>query len=501
MGKNRIALFLLLLVFIHGVMIMTATGYEEEAEEEYVWGSEGEGEQWGRGEEGEEEWGGGGGEKGRFLMRESRQVIRTEAGDMRVVLSPRGRIIEKPMHIGFLTMEPQSLFVPQYLDSSLLIFVRRGEARLGVMCEDEFGEKRLKAGDIYWIPAGSVFYLVNTGIGQRLHVICSIDPADSLGLETFQSFYIGGGAHPPSILSGFDIDTLATAFNVSGAELRQMLTGQVGGPIVHIAGGERAPALWTKFLELRDEEKHMHLKRISGMSRESSSGYRETEEHSGWMSWRKLLRSMLSREGTNRKTRCEDSYNIYDRKPDFRNDYGWSIALDSADYRPLKHSGISVYLVILNAGSMMAPHMNPTATEYGVVLSGAGDIEVVLPNGKLAMKRRVAEGDVFWIPRYFAFCQIASRTGPFKFFGFTTSARRNRPQFFVGSNSLLRSLNIPELAAAFGVDNDTMRRFVGAQGEAVILPTAGAAPPDVTEKKAKTSKVAKKVIDGVMGLF
>ena len=84
------------------------------------------------GYEGEEEQGGGGGgggggrERGGFMMKESRQVIKSEGGEMRVVISPRGRIIEKPMHIGFLTMEPKTLFVPQYLDSSLLIFIRQG---------------------------------------------------------------------------------------------------------------------------------------------------------------------------------------------------------------------------------------------------------------------------------------------------------------------------------------------------------------------------------------
>lgn len=81
------------------------------------------------GYEGEEEqWGGGGGERERegFMMKEWRQVIKSEGGEMRVVISPRGRIIEKPMHIGFLTMEPKTLFVPQYLDSNLLIFIRQG---------------------------------------------------------------------------------------------------------------------------------------------------------------------------------------------------------------------------------------------------------------------------------------------------------------------------------------------------------------------------------------
>ena len=130
---------------------------------------------------------------------------------------------------------------------------------------------------------------------------------------------------------------------------------------------------------------------------------------------------------------------------------------------------------------MMSPHMNPTATEYGIVLSGSGEIQVVLPNGTSAMNMRVSPGDVFWIPRYFAFCQIASRIAPFEFVGFTTSAYKNRPQFLVGSNSLLRSLNLTSLAMAFGVDEGTMKRFIEAQREAVILPSASAAPPHEDE--------------------
>lgn len=60
-----------------------------------------------------------------------------------------------------------------------------GDAKLGFIYGDELEERRLKTGDIYVIPAGSVFYLVNIGEGQRLHLICSIDPSTSLG-DTFQ---------------------------------------------------------------------------------------------------------------------------------------------------------------------------------------------------------------------------------------------------------------------------------------------------------------------------
>jgi len=149
MEKNKRAIgFLLLVVLINGVMMTRSNGYEGEEE----WGGAGGGEwggaegggawggggggggAWGGEGEGGGEWGGGGeggggGRRGWFMMRESRQVIKSEGGEMRVVLSPRGRIIEKPMHIGFLTMEPKTLFVPQYLDSSLLIFIRQGISR------------------------------------------------------------------------------------------------------------------------------------------------------------------------------------------------------------------------------------------------------------------------------------------------------------------------------------------------------------------------------------
>jgi hypothetical protein len=136
-------------------------------------------------------------------------------------------------------------------------------------------------------------------------------------------------------------------------------------------------------------------------------------------------------------------------------------------------------------GSMMAPHVNPRATEYGVVLGGEGDIQVVFPNGTLAMSATVRPGDVFWIPRYFPFAQVASQTGPFEFFGFTTSARRNRPQFLAGATSVLRTMLGPELAASFGVPEEELREVVHAQKEAVILPPVQEKEPRVIRQMVK----------------
>lgn len=152
----------------------------------------------------------------------------------------------------------------------------------------------------------------------------------------------------------------------------------------------------------------------------------------------------------------------------------------------LTESGIMVFSH--KQGSMMAPHVNPTATEYGIVLRGSGTIQIAYPNGSSALKAKVREGDIFWVPRYFPFCQVSSRSGPLEFFGFTTSARKNRPQFLAGQNSLLHVLNGPELAASLGTTDERMRSFLDAQREAVILPSSSAAPPDEIMEEEEEGK-------------
>ncbi|XP_077233003.1 vicilin-like seed storage protein At2g28490 [Tasmannia lanceolata] len=449
MGSSIMHKFLILFL-IFSIPMILVNGYEEEEEEHHHGG------------------GGGGGERrGKiFMLEHSKQVVKTEGGEVRILKGYRGRGIGTPMHIGFILMEPNTLYIPQYIDSSLILFVRRGEMRIGWIYEDKLVEKDLKTGDIYRIPAGSAFYMVNIGKGQRLQIICSVDTSESLGDDTFQAFYIGGGTYPTPVLAGFEMRTLTTAFNVSTDELATILGRQKGGPIVFMRGSESDQKnVWTSLMKLKQKE------REEQRQFEEDGEDREQEEVKEW-TWRKFLRSFIGKENKRRESGVgyPDSYNLYDRSPDFKNNYGWSLAIDENDYKPLRHSGIGVYYVNLTAGSMMAPHVNPTATEYGVVLSGVGTIQVVFPNGSLAMNTEVHEGDAFWIPRYFPFCQIASRSGAFEFFGFTTSSRTNRPQFLAGASSVLRTMSGPEMAAAFDVSLERYRKFVEAQRESIILP-------------------------------
>ncbi|KAF0913659.1 hypothetical protein E2562_023760 [Oryza meyeriana var. granulata] len=496
------------------------------------WEEEREGE-WRPEEEDEGKGGGGGGEdpgpkpkpagRGLFVLDRGEKVVESEGGHVRVVRGrpwPPSTVVPDPwqrgwsapsgcreglMHIGFITMEPKTLFVPQYVDSNLILFVQLGEVKIGWIHKDKLVEKNLKMGDILHLDAGSTFYMVNSGKGQRLKIICSIDASDNIGFGPYQAFFLGGGGggagHPQSVLAGFDPKTLVTAFNTTYDELAQTLLVETGrGPIVYyvtepVSGGDEHRVMQGAQRGVVYKEGARRGEAVAaGQWRPVGRGEEEEEsvdEPSSTWSWRTLVGRLLGVGGgasnsvtaqPNKKkdktVRAPEPYNIYEHGAGFRNTYGRSIAVDKHDYEPLDHSDIGVYLVNLSAGSMMAPHVNPRATEYGVVLSGTGYIQVVFPNGSLAMSATLRAGDVFYIPRYFPFCQVASRGGPFVFFGFTTSARRNHPQFLVGDSSVLHALLGPELASAFGVPEEAMRKLVLAQKEAVILPS-------LPEKKKK----------------
>ncbi|XP_004242092.1 vicilin-like seed storage protein At2g28490 [Solanum lycopersicum] len=444
--EDRRTLLLLVLVLFSALVSSVSANEEEEIEQRT------QGEKW-------------------FVLRQLHNVVQTDAGSMRMVKGGyrRDSFLHSPMHIGFISMEPTSLFIPQYLDSNLILFVHHGEARVGHIHSGELVERHLKHGDVYTIPAGSAFYLENRLENQRLRIICSIDiTSESMGWHAFQSFFIGGGTHTVSVLAGFDHNTLATALNVSPEELQTFLTRQTSGPIVHISGSHHKN-MWSEFLAQEPHQKLAHLKRIVNFGEEASP----KEEKSTW-SLRKFLLNLVNRKNVinHHHHKAPSVYNLYKKKPNFKNHHGWSKNVDSSDYSPLEQSGNGVYLVNLSPGSMMAPHVNPSAIEYGVVLKGTGRIQIVYPNGTLAMNARVQEGDVFWVPRYFPFCQIASTNGHFEFFGFTTSARRNHQQFLVGKNSLMQSLRGPEFAAAFGIDEKRLKRIANAQHEQVILPAS-----------------------------
>uniref|UniRef100_A0A7N0ZT31 Cupin type-1 domain-containing protein n=1 Tax=Kalanchoe fedtschenkoi TaxID=63787 RepID=A0A7N0ZT31_KALFE len=315
---------------------------------------------------------GGGGSS--FLMHDSKLVVKTSAGHMSVVRGLGRLQMQTSMHIGFISMDPNSLFVPQYMDSNLILFVHQGQAKVGSICQDELVERGLSEGDVFRIPAGSAFYILNKH-SETLNIVCSIDMSDSLGGGPFQAFSIGGGTFPKSVLAGFSHNALTSAFNVSMEQLGKIMTRQDKGPIISLSD----PA--TVLFEMKEAERIKLLKKAIQVDDQD-----EEFNDRSW-SWRKLLSSVFGQ--AEEPKHSGHVINLYDRKPDFKNDYGWSVSIDQKHYSPLKHSGIGIYYVSLSAGSMLAPHVNPTATEYGIVLRGTGSIQIVFPNGTSALDAKV----------------------------------------------------------------------------------------------------------------
>ncbi|MBA0798958.1 hypothetical protein Gohar_009503 [Gossypium harknessii] len=181
------------------------------------------------------------------LVAKLRACNKTDAGEMRVVRSHGRRIFEKLLHIGFTKMEPRTLFLPLYLDSNLILFVHTGQATVGLIYKDHMVERELKNGDVYQISASSTFYILNTEESQRLHIICSIDPSESLNMGTFQ----------------------VLASKVSG-----ILRKQQEGPIVYLTHFYGS-SIWTKFSLLEQQDRLKHVKRMV---------HERTEEEKEW-SW------------------------------------------------------------------------------------------------------------------------------------------------------------------------------------------------------------------------
>lgn len=132
--------------------------------------------------------------------------------------------------------------------------------------------------------------------------------------------------------------------------MRRILSRQRQGPIVYVSDTE-SPRVWSKFLQVNDEAR---LSKVADIDEDGE----KSEKNKPW-SWRKLVESIFrngNRDKSKKITRTgksPDSYNLYDKDPDFSNAYGWSVALDETEYHPLRHSGIGVYLVNLTAVNLV----------------------------------------------------------------------------------------------------------------------------------------------------
>ncbi|KAK7843527.1 vicilin-like seed storage protein [Quercus suber] len=343
---------------------------------------------------------------------ERRQLVVTEYGEVSAIEIGDGA--RGQYHLQFISLDPNSLFLPVLLHADMVFYVHTGSGRL--TWTDTLGEMRrvdLRRGDIYRLKSGSIFYVHSSLQPERLKLrIYAIftNTDDDLYEPTIGAYSTIG-----NLLRSFDKEVLKAAFKVSEDLIRKITKGTQPPGIVH---AEPTKETETNFWELDDLLLQVFRRGRGGM----------------------LC-------GDNKKK----PYNIFDEKPDFENSNGWSLTVTKKNLHLLKGSNIGLFMVNLTKGSMMGPHWNPLATEISIVLRGEGMVRLVCSSTAKKsecnnMRFRVEEGDVFAVPKFHPMAQISFNNESFVFMGFSTTRRKINPQFLAGKSSVFQTLDKRVLA-------------------------------------------------------
>ncbi|XP_068655265.1 vicilin-like seed storage protein At2g18540 [Aristolochia californica] len=368
-----------------------------------------------------------------LVTKESRRTLaETESGKISAVDVDDG--YRGPYHLQFITLEPNSLFLPVLLQSDMILYVQTGRGTLAWTDDTKMRQLDVVRGDIYRLPSGSVFHVKSHAepTRERLRIFAFFT---SRANENLHGTFLEAYSTLTDLILGFDKEILQMAFNVPDAVIEEIR--KVGKP----------PQILP--MAAKNETEHLNWK--------------ET-----------IIEVLTGRVGTDiaLSSKKPKTFNLLSKKPDFENCNGRSVTVSPKDFRPLKGSGIGLFMVNLTKGSMMGPHWNPRATEIAIVTEGRGMVRVVCSSESSecnSTRIRVKEGDVFLVPRYHPMAQISFNNEPLVFVGFSTMAKKNYPQFLAGKRSVLRTLSQDIVAMSLNVPNATVERFLGSQMDSITL--------------------------------
>ncbi|PSS36456.1 Vicilin-like seed storage protein [Actinidia chinensis var. chinensis] len=367
---------------------------------------------------------------------ERRSLVSTEYGEISAVEISDGAIGR--YHLQFITLEPNALLLPVLLHADMVFYVKTGSGRLIWVDEDEKRTVNLRQGDVYRLQPGTAFSVQSNLEAERQKL--RIYALFTNSIEDLQEPSMGRYSSIRDLILGFDKKVLQAAFNVPEEVIEEITSGPTMPAIVH-AEPKKGRTFW--------EFETQFMKGLLG-----SKGY-----------------SMFDLENKKRKIK---TFNILKADKDFENCNGWSLMVTKKNLPALRGSNIGLLMVNLTKGSMMGPHWNPMATEISIVIEGGGMVHVVCSSTMdesecKNMRFRVEEGDVFAVPRFHPMAQMAFNNGSLVFMGFSTSTKKNHPQFLAGKASVLQTLDRQVMAVSFNVTNTTISQLMDSQRESIIL--------------------------------
>ncbi|QCD91005.1 reticulocyte-binding protein [Vigna unguiculata] len=359
-----------------------------------------------------------------------RTLLATEFGQI-TALDIKEEPDKLPYHLQFITLEPNSLFLPVLLHADMVFYVHTGSGKLTWAHDDDTGTIPLREGDLCNLVEGSVFYIQSDLEAERrkLRIYAMLTNTED---NTFNPS-IGAYSRIDQLVKGFDKRIMQAALKVPDDLIEEIVNKKNTPAIVH------ADSKKTNIVKTLEAS---FLKNFVGVGSNSN----------------KL-----------------EKYNILNHDPDFKNRYGSSVAVSKRQLKSLKRTNIGFLMVHLNEGSILGPHWNPKAAELAVAVEGKGMVRVV--NGSSTedetesqnMRFKVNAGDAFVVPRFHSMAQMAFNDEPFVFLGFSTSAKDNHPQFLAGKGSVLDNLDKHILATSLGVSDRTAEELQRSPRDAIIF--------------------------------
>ncbi|TYK12638.1 vicilin-like seed storage protein [Cucumis melo var. makuwa] len=392
------------------------------------------------------------------------QLLKTEYGDISAVDFDDGSRFG-PYHLQFITLEPNSLFLPVLLHSDMVFYIHTGSGRLNWFDENDLKEVDLRRGDLYRLHPGSIFYLQSSLEIEReklrIYALFSSTDEDSFNPS------LGAYSRVTDLVRGFGKEVLRKAFMAPDEVIEEIMTAKRPPLIVHAAAP--TPSIRAK-------------------------------SSSPWEFEARLLKAFLGGDASGiefnkKKKKKKGIYNVYEVDPDFENCNGWSLTVTKKNSHQLKGSNIGFLVVNLTAGSMMGPHWNPRAWEIGIVTSDEPGVVHVGCSSTSANSSKcknwsfvVEKGDIFVVPRFHPMAQMSFNNGTFVFVGFSTTNGHNMPQFFVGSSSVLQLVDREVLAWSFDVNVTTVDRLLKARVESIILECTSCAEEEVRKMEEEAER-------------
>nr|CAA44874.1 legumin-like storage protein [Picea glauca] len=399
------------------------------------------------------------------------------------------------------TIESNAILLPRYPSADLLLYVVRGEGRLGIVfpgCPETFRDhssfqgrsrrrsegrreeeeeeeedssqkvRRVRRGDVIAIFAGAAYWSYNDG-NEPLQIVGIADTSSRRNLGRSRSYRPFSLAGPGSssrreegegegrgigsnIFAGFSTRTLAETLGVEIETARKLQENQQSRLFARVERGQRLSLPGPRSRSRSPYERETERDDVAG----GLQGYYSSGDENG-------VEELVCPLRVKHNADNPEDADVYVR------DGGRLNRVNRFKLPVLKYLRLGAERVVLHPRASCVPSWRMNAHGIMYVTRGEGRIEVVGDEGRSVFDGRVREGQFIVIPQFYAVIKQAGDEG-FEWITFTTSDISFQ-SFLAGRQSVLKAMPEEVLSAAYRMDRTEVRQIMrNRERDTLILP-------------------------------